>query len=92
MRDEFGTANFTRKHQRKAYRTEVHFSVESRAYPAQIENISRGGASVKTDGPPRVEKGQEIIIQIPFQNSDKSVKRRARVMWVRDTQFGIEFV
>jgi hypothetical protein len=92
MADEFMGSIYKRKHERKDYNAEVYFSLDAKAYPALVQNISRGGASIKNEGVAKVEEGQEIIINIPFQNATKTVKRKARIVWVTDTHFGIEFV
>ena len=92
MRDEYNVNVFKRKHERKVYHAEVYFSIEAKAYPAKIRNLSMGGALIENHGFPKVLPGQTITINIPFEKTERNVKRRARVMWVSKTEFGIEFI
>lgn len=92
MADVFQFDKQNRRHQRKTYHVEIYFSLESRAYPAKIINISLGGALLDNAGFPRISEGQVITVNIPFKKAEQSVKRKARVMWVSESQFGIKFI
>jgi hypothetical protein len=80
-----------RRHVRKNYEAEVYFAFQKRAYAAQIKNISRSGALIFTGGLPQIKIGEPITVSIPFSGQSKSVKRDAKVIWVNDILFGIEF-
>ena len=92
MSDEYNISAFNRKYERKDYKAEIYFSVKSKAYPAIIHNLSLGGALIKHDGTLKISEGETITINIPFSNTERGVKRKARIMWISDTQFGIEFI
>jgi hypothetical protein len=92
MADVFQFDKQNRRHQRKIYHVEIYFSLESRAYPAKIINISLGGALLDNAGFPKISVGQVITVNIPFKKAEQSVKRKARVMWVSEIQFGIKFI
>ena len=83
--------NEKRRHARKRYEAEIYFAHKSKPYAAQIKNISRSGALVFTGGLPRVKSGEGITVTIPFSGQSKSVKRDAKVIWVNEILFGIEF-
>ncbi len=92
MADTYSISEFERKHKRKAYEKEVFFSLDSKAYPATTRNISLGGALIEHVDTYNLNKGQTITINIPFSSSKKSIKRKARIMWILNKQFGIEFI
>ena len=92
MSDEYNASDFKRKYERKTYKAEIYFSVKSQAYPATIHNLSLGGALIKHDGTLKISEGETITINIPFSNTERGVKRKARIMWISDTKFGIEFI
>jgi hypothetical protein len=81
-----------RRDARKNYEAEVYFSIYQKAYTATVKNISRGGALIFTGGMPIIAPGENITITIPFTNQTKSVKRKARVMWVDSQCMGVQFV
>lgn len=92
MSDEYNISAFKRKYERKAYKAEIYFSIKSKAYPAIIQNLSLGGARINHDGTLKISEGETITINIPFSNTERGVKRKAKIMWISDTQFGIEFI
>ncbi|MBW1890961.1 MAG: PilZ domain-containing protein [Deltaproteobacteria bacterium] len=92
MDKEFNIDEFRRRDDRKKYEAEVYFSVAQKAYTATIKNISRGGALVYTGGMPRIKAGEKIIITIPFTDSTKNLKRKARVMWANSELMGVQFI
>jgi len=81
-----------RRHARKKYEAKIYFALKNKPYKAQIKNISRSGALVFTGGLPRPITGQGITVTIPFSGQTKSVKREAKVIWVNEILFGIEFI
>ena len=81
-----------RRDARKNYEAEVYFSIYQKAYTATVKNISRGRALIFTGGMPIIAPGENITITIPFTNQTKSVKRKARVMWVDSQCMGVQFV
>jgi hypothetical protein len=80
-----------RRHARKKYDAEIFFAHKRKPYAAQIKNISRSGALIFSGGLPRVRAGEGITVSIPFSGQSKSVKRDAKVIWVNEILFGIEF-
>ena len=92
MRDMYNIPDFKRKYERKDYKTNIYFSAKSNAYPAIIHNISLGGALINNDSAPKIFEGEIITVNIPFSNTERSVKRKARVKWIFDTKFGVEFI
>jgi hypothetical protein len=83
--------NEKRRHVRKKYEAEIYFAHKKRPYAAQIKNISRSGALIFSGGLPKVRTGEGITVTIPFSGQSKSVKREAKVIWVNEILFGIEF-
>ena len=80
-----------RRHVRKKYDAEIYFAHKKRPYSAQIKNISRSGALIFSGGLPKVRVGEGITVTIPFSGQSKSLKRDAKVIWVNEILFGIEF-
>ena len=80
-----------RRHERKRYEAEIHFAHKQRPYSAQIKNISRSGALIFSGGLPKIKTGEDITVIIPFTGRSKSLKREAKVIWVNEILFGIEF-
>ena len=81
-----------RRHVRKKYDAEIFFAHKRKPYSAQIKNISRSGALIFSGGLPRVRIGEGITVTIPFSGQTKSLKREAKVIWVNEILFGIEFI
>ena len=80
-----------RRHARKNYEAEIYFAHKRKPYSAQIKNISRSGALIFSGGLPKVRAGEGITVTIPFSGKSKSVKRDAKVIWVNEILFGVEF-
>jgi hypothetical protein len=91
MNKSMGSDRDKRRHVRKNYEAEVYFALKKRAYAAQIKNISRSGALIFTGGLPEMKIGEAITVTIPFSGQSKSVKRDAKIIWVNEILFGIEF-
>lgn len=85
------TGDFRRRYDRRSYITDVVFSLEGRSYAGTLKDVSLGGAFVQTGSVNHAQKGDEVTISIPFTNGQKSVKRRARVLWVNEEGFAIGF-
>ena len=83
--------NEKRRHIRKRYEAEIYFAHRKKPYSAQIKNISRSGALIFSGGLPKVRTGEGITVTIPFSGRSKSVQRDAKVIWVNEILFGIEF-
>lgn len=83
--------DFRRKHERKAYVTDVIFAHNGRAYNGTVENISLGGAFINSNSVNQFSTGDVITITIPFTDGRKSVKRKARIEWQNDAGFAVEF-
>jgi hypothetical protein len=83
--------NEKRRHLRKKYDAEIYFAHKKRPYSAQIKNISRSGALIFSGGLPKVRAGEGITVTIPFSGKSKSVRRDAKVIWVNEILFGVEF-
>jgi Tfp pilus assembly protein PilZ len=82
---------FRRRYERKNYSSEVIFSAKGKAYPGSLKDISLGGAFVVTQAVNQVDKGDKVILSIPFTDGKKSVKRRGRVLWTNGEGFAMEF-
>ena len=83
---------YRRLNERKIYQTEVSFSTGSKIFHATIKNLSRDGALIDTRSISKIEKGEVIIISIPFANKQGCVKSKAVVMWSENDKFGIQFL
>jgi len=92
MPNDFDYSHFRRRYERKPYGAEIYFSADKIAYRAHLVNLSRGGALIRHGGVAQVALGDQIIITIPFTDSKRSVKRDARIVWVEEAEFGIEFI
>jgi len=82
---------FRRRYERKKYGSEVVFSVKGKAYAGTLKNICLGGAFVITLAVNQVDKGDVVILSIPFTDGKKSVKRKGRILWTNNEGFAIEF-
>jgi len=92
MEEAINFDSIRRMNERKNYQKEVSFSTNSLILPATIKNISMGGALVSAINLPRLEKETEIIITVPFATQKGGIKRKAIVRWVKNDEFGIEFI
>lgn len=86
-----------RKHKRNPSNRyfKIHTSISGRIEVLQLNNISKGGAFIKTDEFP--ELGEIITCTVVNEDSTISAIGWATVMWINDDQskgdkgFGIEF-
>ena len=83
---------FRRRSERKEYQAEVSFAAGSLFFPANLENISTGGAMLTTKNLPLMKIGSEVALTIPFALKKGYVKKRGTVMWAEDGYFGIQFI
>ena len=86
-----GTGEFRRRYERRAYSSDVIFSLRDKAYAGALKDISMGGAFVITLAAGQVSAGDIVSISIPFTSGKKNIRRRARVMWTNIEGFAIEF-
>lgn len=92
METAYDFDGYRRINVRKNYQKEVSFAVDSRILPATVKNVSIGGALIAAFNIPKIKIGTEILISIPFALGNGSMKRKAKVKWVENDQFGIEFI
>ena len=85
------SGEFRRRYERKHYGSEVIFSVKGKAYPGTLKDISLGGAFVITQAVNQVDRGDTVILSIPFTDGKKSIKRRGRILWTNNEGFAVEF-
>lgn len=86
------SGEFRRRYERKQYGSEIIFSAKGRAYAGTLKDISLGGAFVVTQAVNQIDKGEKVILSIPFTNGKKSVKRKGRVLWTNNEGFAVEFL
>lgn len=82
---------FRRRYERKKYGSEVIFAAKGKAYPGSLKDISLGGAFVATQAVNQVDRGDKVILSIPFTDGRKSIKRRGRILWTNNEGFAVEF-
>ena len=92
METAYDFDGYRRNSVRKNYQKEVSFSYNSMILQALVKNVSLGGALISAISIPKIEIGTEIFICIPFALGNGSMKRKAKVKWVQNKQFGIEFI
>ena len=85
------SGEFRRRYERKRYSSDVIFSLKGRAYAGTLKDISMGGAFVMTLSVNQVDKGDVVVISIPFTDGRKSIKRKGRVLWRNNEGFALEF-
>jgi hypothetical protein len=85
------TGEFRRRYDRKNYVTDLVFSLKGKSYSGTLKDISLGGAFVSTISAQQARKGDEVTVVIPFTNGGKNVKRKAKILWVNEEGFAIEF-
>lgn len=85
------SGEFRRRYERKKYSNDVIFSLKGRAYAGTLKDISMGGAFVITFSVNQVDRGDVVIISIPFTDGRKSIKRKGRVLWNNNEGFALEF-
>jgi hypothetical protein len=92
METAYNLDSYRRRSERKNYLKEVSFSTGSKIFPATIKNLSLGGAQISTRRISSVRKGAIIIISIPFAKKQGCMKSKAIVTWVKNDEFGIQFI
>jgi len=85
------SGEFRRRYERKKYSSDVVFSLKEKAYAGTLKDISMGGAFVMTLSVNQVDRGDLVVISIPFTDGRKSIKRRGRVLWTNNEGFALEF-
>ena len=85
------SVEFRRRYARKNYSSDVIFSFKEKAYAGTLKDISMGGAFIVTLSVNQVDRGDVVVISIPFTDGRKSIKRRGRVLWSNDEGFALEF-
>jgi len=81
-----------RFNERKNYNVVIRFIHADKLYSGMMMNISLGGAYVETVCVNQFSIRDIITINIPFSSDKKVVKRRARIRWLNNDGFGIEFI
>ncbi|NNK84230.1 MAG: PilZ domain-containing protein [Desulfobacterales bacterium] len=92
METAYDFDGYRRASVRKNYQKEVSFSYNSMILQAVAKNVSLGGALISGISIPKIELGTKIFICIPFALGNGNLKRKAKVKWVDNNQFGIEFI
>ena len=87
-----GYTEFRRRYERKNYGADIIFSVQGKAFAGTLKDISMGGAFVFTMSGNQVSKGDVITLNIPYTSGKGGIKRRARIIWVNDEGFAVEFL
>ena len=85
------SGEFRRRYERKKYSSDVVFSLNGKAYAGTLKDISMGGAYVMTLSVNQVDRGDIVVISIPFTSGRKSIKRKGRVLWTNNEGFALEF-
>ena len=57
-----------------------------------MKNISLGGAYIETHWVNQVSPDDIVVVNIPFSQNKRSVKRKGRVRWQNNVGFAIEFL
>jgi PilZ domain-containing protein len=91
METAYNFDGYRRLAERRNYKKEVSFSMDLMIFPAVLNDLSIGGASVSTISLQKIKPGVKIIITIPFANKPGCIKRKAIVKWAKKDKFGIEF-
>jgi Tfp pilus assembly protein PilZ len=76
-----------RKHPRKACFIELDYMVQERWYKGSIQDISEGGAYVRSGR--RLPPGENILLVIPLKILGDQL--RGRIVWVQPHGMGVEF-
>ena len=85
------SVEFRRRYARKNYSSDVIFSFKEKAYAGTLKDISMGGAFIVTLSVNQVDRGDVVVISIPFTDGRKNIKRRGQVLWSNDEGFALEF-
>jgi hypothetical protein len=78
-----------RKHSRKPYHKPVHFIFQHQYYRGTINNLSRGGAFIETNG--NFAAGQIIKLVIPGTKIDKGTMLKSEIIHSLSNGIGIKF-
>ncbi|WP_157067981.1 PilZ domain-containing protein [Desulfosarcina cetonica] len=81
-----------RAHDRKRYESDVVFANRDQIYKGSLKNIGLGGAYIQTPSANQFSIADIIIINIPFPSGKKDLKRKARVKWLNNEGFAVEFI
>jgi Tfp pilus assembly protein PilZ len=76
-----------RKHPRKACFIELDYMVQERWYKGAMQDISEGGAYVRTGR--RLSPGENILLVIPLKIMGDQL--RGRIVWAQTHGMGVEF-
>ncbi|WP_319408565.1 PilZ domain-containing protein [uncultured Desulfosarcina sp.] len=77
--------------ERKSYQQDIFFVRGTMSVHGKCINISTGGALISNNSLVNVAVGNEILIAIPFQNKQSSIKKKSTVRWIENDRFGIQF-
>ena len=86
--DSPGKAAERRKHVRKAFIAKVHFICNEQRHSGVVENISRGGVFIRTQGEMRM--GESINLAIPGTKYDNGMMIRARIVRKDNDGIGVK--
>jgi len=78
-----------RRNLRKRCFIEVDYSVRSHRYKGSIQDISEGGAYVRSNSARRFLSGEDIFLIIPLRVLGDQLK--GKIAWVRPHGMGVEF-
>jgi hypothetical protein len=81
-----------RAFQRKKYEPAVIFGHSDRIYRGNMKNISLGGVFIETPCANELSTHDIVIVNIPFADNTKVVKRKGRVRWQNNVGFALEFI
>lgn len=79
-----------RVHPRIDVEIPVTYESEARTYKGMTQNVSSGGAFIKTRQP--VAVGQIVMVDIPLKKNGKIQRLTGRVTWSNRQGFGVKFV
>jgi type IV pilus assembly protein PilZ len=85
-----GQDHGSRVHPRINIEIPVTYESEARTYQGTTQNVSNGGAFIKTRDP--VAVGQLIMLDIPFKKKGKIKRLTGKVTWSNRQGFGVKFV
>lgn len=81
----------SRRYPRKPCSVYIKYAAQRKIFPAEIRNISLGGAFLKTDEADGLDVGQRLMLAIPNRKKGNVIKRHARIIWSNRHGFGLEF-
>ena len=80
----------TREHPRKEAAIPVKFECDNEIYEGIMEDVSSGGAFIKTDFPPFM--GQMVKLEIPLKKKGKIARLTGEVTRTKFSGFGVKFI